>query len=235
MTARDGRSDRHPFGKSCRKRGIDRQFALDQPLAPAGACARNMPVQAVDDRIAADARDAHPSGLGNGNLVRNMAQPVPLVEAGPDHIPADGQDGTVTGAATVIPTCRNGRLWTEDCPAARSHNGLRRVRTAWASQLNALIRRSRSTLDRGGDAHPDVTWCADRLTRPGQTADVYICIALLNPFNALGTAYIECIARDWRCNGEVGFNAGFCDDIFCFCRSLNIVVCSKEHPKDAGG
>ena len=97
-----------------------------------------------------------------------------------DQIPADEQVGTVTGdgafdtrrshtaivdrgGTAIIPIRKNGRLWKENCLAARARSDILR-----ASQLEALVRLSRPKSDRSEDALSEVFRRVDRLTRPGQ-------------------------------------------------------------------
>ena len=130
-----------------------------------------------------------------------------------DQIPADEQVGTVTGdgafdtrrchtaivdrgGTAVIPIRKNGRLWKEDCPAARARNDILRAtrrfdRANWKnwsgyhvrSRIEAKMRCVKSFGERIASRDPD-----------RQAADVHIRIALMNRFNALGTAEIERVA-----------------------------------------
>ena len=130
-----------------------------------------------------------------------------------DQIPADEQVGTVTGdgafdtrrchtaivdrgGTAVIPIRKNGRLWKEDCPAARARNDILRAtrrfdRANWKnwsgyhvrSRIEAKMRCVKSFGERIASRDPD-----------RQAAEVHIRIALMNRFNALGTAEIERVA-----------------------------------------
>ena len=130
-----------------------------------------------------------------------------------DQIPEDEQIGTVTGdgafdtrrchtailergAVAVIPIRRNGRLWREDCPAATARNDILRAtrrfgRAIWKhwsgyhirSRIEARMRCLKSFGERIASRDPD-----------RQTAEIHIRIALMNRFNALGTAEIERVA-----------------------------------------
>lgn len=127
-----------------------------------------------------------------------------------DQIPPDEQIGTVTGdgafdtrrchtailergGTAVIPIRRNGRLWKEDCSAAPARNDILRAtrrlgRANWKhwsgyhvrSRIEARMRCLKSFGERIASRDPD-----------RQTAEVHIRIALMNRFNALGTADIE--------------------------------------------
>ena len=130
-----------------------------------------------------------------------------------DQIPEDEQIGTVTGdgafdtrrchtailergGTAVIPIRRNGRLWKEDCPAARARNDILRAtrrfgRAIWKrwsgyharSRIEARMRCLKSFGERIASRDPD-----------RQTAEIHIRVALMNRFNALGTAEIERVA-----------------------------------------
>ncbi|MCR9148487.1 MAG: IS5 family transposase, partial [Rhodobacteraceae bacterium] len=125
------------------------------------------------------------------------------------QIPAGEQIGTVTAdgaydtrrchkaiierdAVPIIPIRKNGRLWKEDCPAARARNDtLRATRyygpafwKRWTgyharSRIEAKMRCLKSFGERIMARDPD-----------RQTAEIHIRIALVNRFNALGTAEI---------------------------------------------
>ena len=129
------------------------------------------------------------------------------------QIPAGAQIGTVTadgaydtrrchkaiierGAVPIIPIRKNGRLWKEDCPAARARNDTLRAtryygRAFWKrwtgyharSRIEAKMRCLKSFGERIMARDPD-----------RQTAEIYIRIALMNRFNALGTAEIVRVA-----------------------------------------
>lgn len=125
------------------------------------------------------------------------------------QIPADEKIGTVTAdgaydtrrchtailareATPIIPIRKNGRLWKEDCPAARARNDTLRAtrhygRAFWKrwtgyharSRIEARMRCLKSFGERIMARDPD-----------RQTAEVHIRVALMNRFNALGTADI---------------------------------------------
>ena len=129
------------------------------------------------------------------------------------QIPADEQIGTVTAdgaydtrrchtailareATPIIPIRKNGRLWKEDCPAARVRNDTLRAtrhfgRAFWKrwtgyharSRIEAKMRCLKSFGERIMARDPD-----------RQTAEIHIRIALMNRFNALGTAEIVRVA-----------------------------------------
>ena len=130
-----------------------------------------------------------------------------------DQIPEDEQIGTVTGdgafdtrrchtailergGTAVIPIRRNGRLWKEDCPAAKARNDILRAtqrfgRAIWKrwsgyhvrSRIEAKMRCLKAFGERIASRDPD-----------RQTAEIHIRIALMNRFNALGTAEVERVA-----------------------------------------
>ncbi len=129
------------------------------------------------------------------------------------QIPADEQIGTVTAdgaydtrrchkaivdrqGTAIIPIRRNGRLWKDDCPAARVRNETLRVtrhygRAFWKrwtgyharSRIEARMVCLKSFGERIMARDPD-----------RQTAEIHIRIALMNRFNALGTAEIIRVA-----------------------------------------
>ena len=130
-----------------------------------------------------------------------------------DPIPADEQVGTVTGdgafdtrrchtaivdrgGTAIIPIRKNGRLWKENCPAARARNDILRAskrfgRANWKhwsgyhvrSRIEAKMRCLKSFGERIASRDPD-----------RQTAEIHIRIALMNRFNTLGTAETERVA-----------------------------------------
>ena len=125
------------------------------------------------------------------------------------QIPQDEDIGTVTadgaydtrrchsaiiarGGTAIIPIRKNGRPWKEDCPAARARNEtLRATRhygrafwKRWAgyharSRAEAKMRCLKSFGERIAARDPD-----------RQTAEIHIRVALINRFNALGSAEI---------------------------------------------
>ncbi len=114
------------------------------------------------------------------------------------------------GGTAVIPIRKNGRLWKEDCPAAAP------ATTSFAPPAASVGRTGSTGPDRTCEAgsrrecprrfartcgaepaRPQILRRAHRLTRSGpdrQTAEVHIRVALMNRFNALGTAEIERVA-----------------------------------------
>ena len=130
-----------------------------------------------------------------------------------DQFPPDEQIGTVTGdgafdtrrchtailergGTAVIPIRRNGRRWKEDGPAAKARNDILRAtqrlgRAIWKrwsgyharSRIEARMRCLKSFGERIASRDPD-----------RQTAEIHIRVALMNRFNALGTAEIERVA-----------------------------------------
>ena len=130
-----------------------------------------------------------------------------------DQIPEDEQIGSVTAdgaydtrrchtaileheATAIIPIRKNGRLWREDCPAAVARNAILRDvreqgRAGWnrrkgyhvRSRAEAKMRCMKAFGDRIAARDPD-----------RQTAEIHIRVALMNRFNALGTAEIVRVA-----------------------------------------
>lgn len=130
-----------------------------------------------------------------------------------DQIPDGEEVGTVTGDGAfdtrrchsailarggtgVIPIRKNGRLWKEDCPAALARNDIlratrrlgRKIWKRWSgyhirSRIEARMRNLKSFGERIASRDPD-----------RQTAEIHIRVALMNRFNALGTAEIERVA-----------------------------------------
>jgi hypothetical protein len=85
------------------------------------------------------------------------------------------------GPTPIIPIRKNGRAWKEDCQAARA-----RIRI----EAKPLIVCSQTT---AGQWMHCVKLLGQRLSARGpdrQTAEIHIRIALMNRFNALGTAEI---------------------------------------------
>ena len=100
------------------------------------------------------------------------------------------------GGTAIIPIRKNGRRWKEDCPAAVARNEILRAtqrlgRTIWKrwsgyharSRVEAKMRCLKAFGERIASRAPD-----------RQTAEIHIRIALMNRFNALGTAEIERVA-----------------------------------------
>ena len=130
-----------------------------------------------------------------------------------DQIPEDEDIGTVTAdgtydtrrchtaitlrqATAIIPILKNLRPWTEDCPAARARNeNLRATRhydrafwKRWTgyharSRIEAKMRCLKAFGERIAARDPD-----------RQTAEIQIRVAIMNRFNALGTAEIIRVA-----------------------------------------
>ena len=130
-----------------------------------------------------------------------------------DQIPQGEDIGTVTadgaydtrrchsavisrGGTAIIPIRKNGRPWKEDCPAARARNETLRAtrhygRAFWKrltgyharSRVEAKMRCLKSFGERIAARDPD-----------RQTAEIHIRVALMNRFNALGTAEIVRVA-----------------------------------------
>jgi hypothetical protein len=130
-----------------------------------------------------------------------------------DQIPECEQIGSVTAdgaydtrpchtaiidrqATPIIPIRKNGRPWKEDCPAAIARNETLRAtrhygRAFWKrwtgyharSWIEAKMRCLKAFGERIAARHPD-----------SQTAEIQIRVALINCFNALGTAEIVRVA-----------------------------------------
>lgn len=148
-----------------------------------------------------------------------------------DQIPPDEQIGTVTGdgafdtrrchtaildrgGTAIIPIRRNGRLWREDCPAARARNEILRAtqrlgRPVWKrwfgyharSRIEARMRCLKAFGERIASRDPD-----------RQTAEIHIRIARMNRFNAAGTAEIVCVAGSQRGKGSSRLTRQFCNN-----------------------
>tara|TARA_R110002110_G_scaffold33407_7_gene114486 strand:+ start:1341 stop:1700 length:360 start_codon:yes stop_codon:yes gene_type:complete len=99
-------------------------------------------------------------------------------------------------AFPTIPICKNGRPWKEDCPATQVRNEtLRATRhygqafwKRWTgyharSRIEAKMRCLKAFGERISASDPD-----------SQTAEIHIRIALINRFNALGSAEIVRVA-----------------------------------------
>jgi len=126
------------------------------------------------------------------------------------QIPADEPIGTVTADGAydtrrchmaiierhAIPIRRNGRMWKEDCQAARVRNETLRAtrhygRAFWKrwtgyharSRIEARMRCLKAFGERIAARDPD-----------RQTAEIHIRIAIMNRFSALGTAEIVRVA-----------------------------------------
>ena len=130
-----------------------------------------------------------------------------------DQIPPDEQIGTVTGdgafdtrrchsailergGTAIIPIRKSGRRWRENCPAAKARNEILKAtqrlgRAAWKrwsgyhtrSRIEAKMKWLKSFGERIASRDPD-----------RQTAEVQIRVAIMNRFNALGTAEVERVA-----------------------------------------
>lgn len=100
------------------------------------------------------------------------------------------------GAIAIVPIRKYGRLGKEDCPAARARNEILRAtrrfgRANWKrwsgyhvrTRIEAKMKRLKSSGERIASRELD-----------RQTAEIHFRIALMNRFNALGTAEIERVA-----------------------------------------
>ena len=103
---------------------------------------------------------------------------------------------TTRGGTAVIPIRKNGRTWKEDCPVDRARNETLRAthhygRAFWKrwtgyharSRVEARMRCLKAVRERIAARDPD-----------RQTAEIHIRVALINSFNALGTAEIVRVA-----------------------------------------
>lgn len=99
-------------------------------------------------------------------------------------------------ATSIMPPRMNDRLWKDDCPAASAkHETLRVTRhygpafwKRWTgyhapSRIEAMMRCVNTFGERISATDPD-----------RQTAEIHIRITLMNRFNELGKAEIECVA-----------------------------------------
>jgi hypothetical protein len=137
----------------------------------------------------------------------------PTLPALLEQIPEDEQIGSVTadgaydtrrchtailehGAKEIVPIRKNGRLWRENCPAADARNAILRDvrqegRAAWKrrngyhvrSRAEAKMRCQKAFGDRIAARDPD-----------RQTAEIHLRVALIDRFNALGTADVVRVA-----------------------------------------
>ena len=102
----------------------------------------------------------------------------------------------VRGATAIIPIRKNGRPWKEDCPAARARNEtLRATRSharAFWRRWTGYHTRSRAEAKRRGLKSFGERIAARDPDR--QTAEIHIRVALINRFNALGTAGVVRVA-----------------------------------------
>ena len=99
-------------------------------------------------------------------------------------------------ATPIIPIRKNGCPWKEDCPAAKARNETLRAtknygRAFWkhwtgyhaSSRVEAKMRCLKAVGERIAARDPD-----------RQTAEIHIRVALMNRFNALGTAEVIRVA-----------------------------------------
>ena len=100
------------------------------------------------------------------------------------------------GGTAIIPIRKSGRRWRETCPAAKVRNEILKAtqrlgRAAWKrwsgyhtrSRIEAKMKCLKSFGERIASRDPD-----------RQTAEVQIRVAIMNRFNALGTAEVERVA-----------------------------------------
>ena len=159
------------------------------------------------------AMDTATSDIRAVEFTPSRAGDSPMLPGLLDQIPEDEEIGTITAdgaydtrrchaaiierqATAIIPIRRNGRPWKEDCAAARARNETLRAtrhygRGFWKrwtgyharSRIEAKMRCLKSFGERISARDPD-----------RQTTEIHIRIALMNRFNALGTAEIVRVA-----------------------------------------
>ena len=159
------------------------------------------------------AMDAATSGIRAVKFTHRRGGGRPVLPDLLDQIPEDEVIGAVTadgaydtrrchsavisrGGTAIIPIRKNGRPWKEDCPAARARNETLRAtrhygRAFWKrltgyharSRVEAKMRCLKSFGERIAARDPD-----------RQTAEIHIRVALINRFNALGTAELVRVA-----------------------------------------
>ena len=144
-----------------------------------------------------------PSLNGDSPVLPDLLGQIPEVEQ-IDTLTADGAYDTRRchtaiidrQAAPIFPIRKNGRAWKEACPAARVRNetlrATRHYRRAFCkrwtghharSRIEAKMRCLKAFSERIAARDPE-----------RQTAEIHIRIALMNPFNALGTGEIVRVA-----------------------------------------
>ena len=144
-----------------------------------------------------------PSREGDSPVLPDLLGQIPDDEA-IGTVTADGAYDTrrchsaiiALGGTAIIPIRKNGRPWKEDCPAARARNETLRAtrhygRAFWKrwtgyhvrSRAEAKMRCLKTFGERIAARDPD-----------RQAAEIQIRIALMNRFNALGTAEIVRVA-----------------------------------------
>ncbi|KAA8605147.1 IS5 family transposase, partial [Salipiger aestuarii] len=99
-------------------------------------------------------------------------------------------------AIPIIPIRKNGRAWKEDCPAAKARNETLRAtkrygRAFWKHWTGYHARSRAEAKMRGIKAFGERIAARDP---DRQTAEIHIRVALVNRFNALGTAAIVRVA-----------------------------------------
>ena len=100
------------------------------------------------------------------------------------------------GGTAIIPIRKNGRPWKDDCPAARARNETLRAtrrygRTFWKRWTGYHARSRAKAKMRCLKAFGERIAARDQ---GRQTAEIHIRVALINRFNALGTAEIVRVA-----------------------------------------
>lgn len=100
------------------------------------------------------------------------------------------------GGTAIIQIRKNGRPWGEDCPAALARNETLRAtryycRAFWKRWTGYYARSSAEAKTRGHKSFGDRIAARDP---DHQTAEIHIRVALMNRFNAPGTAEIVRVA-----------------------------------------
>lgn len=143
-----------------------------------------------------------PSREGDSPILPDLLGQIPEDE-GIGTVTADGAYDTcrchgavIVRGTAITPVRRNGRAWKEDCPAAKARNETLRAtrhygRAFWRrwtgyharSRVEAKMRCLKAFGERIYARDPDC-----------QTAEIHIRVALINRFNALGTAEVVRVA-----------------------------------------
>jgi len=183
-----------------RKHGVQGRRARHCPRTNGGQGSRRK-VHLAMDTATSDIRAVEftPSREGDSPVLPDLLDQIPDDED-IGTVTADGADDTrrrhsaiiARGATAIIPIRKNGRPWKEDCPAAWARNETLRAtrhygRAFWKrwtgyharSRAKARMRCFKAFGERIAARDPD-----------RQTAEIHIRVALMNRFNALGTAEI---------------------------------------------
>jgi hypothetical protein len=152
-----------------------------------------------------------PSRNGDSPVLPNLLEQIPMDE-NISTVTADGAYDTrrchtailARDAVPIIPIRKNGRSWKEDCPASIARNETLRAtryygRAFWKrwtgyrarSRIEAKIRCLKSFGERIAARDPD-----------RKTVEIHTRVALINRFNALGTADIVRVDSSQRGKGQ---------------------------------